>query len=172
VDVDIEQRVRAAVAAAAPTGVEVRDIDPSLADTSEFCAAYGVALEDSANAIVVVGKGDRPHYAMCVVLATTRLDVNGVVRRKLGAKKASFAPPEVTRALTGMELGGVTPVAASGGLPLWIDARVMQRERIVVGGGSRGCKVFGPPSMLDALAGEGVVVEVVEDLAKPVDSPA
>ena len=154
-----EAQVRAAVADL--PDVDVIDIDPALADTAEFCAAYGYAMEDSANAILVIGKSDPPVYAVGVVLATTRLDVNRVVRRRLGTRKASFAPPDATRELTGMEIGGVTPFALPDGLPLWIDSRVMARERVVVGGGSRACKVVGPPTMLLTVPG----AEVVDDLA-------
>ena len=158
----IEATVRQTVAA---LGIdhEVVDCDPALADTADFVEAYGYSMEDSANTIVVVGKGDPPVYAACVVLAHTRLDVNKVVRKRLGVKKASFAPPEVTAELTGMAIGGVTPFALPAGLPLWIDARVMERRRIVLGGGSRSCKVVGPPELLTALPG----AEVVEELAKP-----
>ena len=147
-------------------GVEVIDIDPALADTAEFCAAYGYELDDSANAIVVIGRQRSPDvppvYAVCVVLASTRLDVNRVVRSRLGVRKASFAPAEVTAELTGMTIGGVTPFALPPGLPLWIDERVMRRQRIVVGGGSRSAKVVGPPEMLLAIDG----AEVVADLAQ------
>src|SRR3954465_10317689 len=126
-------------------GAEGMDCDPTLADTAEFCAAHGFAMEDSANAIVVIGKASAaaaaPVYAACLVLATTRLDVNRVVRKRLGTKKASFAPPEVTAELTGMTMGGVTPFGLPPDLPLWIDRRVMERERVVVGGGSRAAKV-------------------------------
>jgi prolyl-tRNA editing enzyme YbaK/EbsC (Cys-tRNA(Pro) deacylase) len=156
-----EARVRAAVADL--DGVDVIDIDPALADTAQFCAAYGYSMDESANAILVVGKSDPPVYAVGVVLATTRLDVNKTVRMRLGTRKASFAPSDATRELTGMEIGGVTPFALPDGLPLWIDSRVMVRPRVVVGGGSRACKVVGPPAMLLSVAG----AEVVEDLAVP-----
>jgi prolyl-tRNA editing enzyme YbaK/EbsC (Cys-tRNA(Pro) deacylase) len=157
-----EARVRAAVAVL--DGVDVIDIDPALADTAQFCAAYGYSMDESANAILVIGKSDPPVYAVGVVLATTRLDVNKSVRRRLGTRKASFAPPDATRELTGMEIGGVTPFALPDGLPLWIDSRVMDRPRIVVGGGSRACKVVGPPAMLLSVPG----AEVVDELAIPV----
>lgn len=160
---DIEQVVRATVAALGDDGVEVVECDPALADTAAFCAAYGYAMEDSANAIVVIGKSDPPRYAVCLVLATTRLDVNNVVRKRLGTKKASFASPADTEALTAMTIGGVTPFALPAGLPLWVDAAVMERPRIIVGGGSRSAKVVGPPSMLLGLPD----LEVVEGLAQP-----
>jgi prolyl-tRNA editing enzyme YbaK/EbsC (Cys-tRNA(Pro) deacylase) len=140
---------------------EIVPCDPALADTAAFCATYGYALEDSANTILVVGKSEPPAYAACVVLATTRLDVNRTVRQRLGARRASFASPEETRALTGMELGGVTVFGLPPGLPIWVDARVAQRERIVLGGGSRSFKVVAAPAILLALPG----VEVVEGLA-------
>ena len=135
--------------------------DPALADTAAFCAAYGFALEDSANTIVVIGKSDPPVYAACVVLATHRLDVNRVVKQRLGTRKASFASPDETRALTGMAIGGVTAFGLPGDLPLWVDRAVMERERIVLGGGSRSWKVIAPPSILLTLPN----VEVVDGLA-------
>ena len=137
--------------------------DPELADTAAFCAAYGFAMEDSANTIVVIGKSNPPVYAACVVLATHRLDVNRVVRRRLGTRKASFASQDETRALTGMAIGGVTAFGLPDDLPLWVDAAVMARQRIVLGGGSRSWKVIAPPSILLTLRG----VDVVDGLAYP-----
>ena len=139
--------------------------DPELADTAAFCAAYGFAMEDSANTIVVIGKSDPPRYAACIVLATHRLDVNRVVKAMLGTRKASFASQDETRTLTGMAIGGVTAFGLPDGLPLWVDAAVMARERIVLGGGSRSWKVIAPPSILLTLPG----VEVVAGLAKPIE---
>lgn len=135
--------------------------DPALADTAAFCAAYGFAPEDSANTILVIGKADPPRYAACVVLAPNRLDVNRAVRDRLGTRKASFAPSESTREITGMEIGGVTVFGLPRDLPIWVDSRVMARERIVVGGGSRSWKVLLSPAALASIPG----VEVVEGLA-------
>lgn len=159
-DDEIEARVRVA---ATGTGVafEVVPCDPGLADTAAFCEAYGYSLDESANCVVVIGKADPPVYAACVVLATTRLDVNGAVRRRLGTRKASFAPAEDVEAMTGMTIGGVTPLALPAGLPLWVDERVMAVPRIVLGGGSRRTKVLAPPAVLTALG-----AEVVGDLAR------
>jgi prolyl-tRNA editing enzyme YbaK/EbsC (Cys-tRNA(Pro) deacylase) len=109
----------------------------------------------------VIGKSDPPVYAACVVLSNTRLDVNKTVRQRLGTRKASFAPAEDTRAITGMEIGGVTVFGLPADMPIWIDARVMARERIVLGGGSRSFKVIAPPEILLKLAN----AEVVENLA-------
>ena len=141
---------------------EVIECDPDLADTAQFIEAYGYTLDQSANTLVVIGKSDPPVYVACVVLANTRLDVNKVVRKKLGVKKCSFAPSELTEELTGMKVGGVTPIGLSQHMPLWIDSRVMDRERIVLGGGSRSCKFVGAPALLTSLPN----VEVVDDLAK------
>jgi prolyl-tRNA editing enzyme YbaK/EbsC (Cys-tRNA(Pro) deacylase) len=142
---------------------ELFPCDPALADTAAFCAAYGFAPADSANTILVAGKGTPPVYAACVVLATHRLDVNRSVRNRLGTRKASFASPDETRELTGHEIGGVTVFGLPEGLPILVDAAVMGRERIVLGGGSRSWKVIAPPSILLALP----CVEVVEGLANP-----
>src|ERR1700694_1952651 len=143
---------------------EIFPCDPALADTANFCAAYGFKPEDSANTILVIGKSDPPVYAACVVLSNTRLDVNRVVRQRLGTRKASFAPAEETRAITGMEIGGVTVFGLPPELPIWVDSRVVERERIVLGGGSRSSKVIGGPEILLKLPG----AEVVEGLATDV----
>jgi prolyl-tRNA editing enzyme YbaK/EbsC (Cys-tRNA(Pro) deacylase) len=155
-----EERVRRHLA---ELGVdhEIIPCDPALADTAAFCEAYGYEPEESANTIVVVGKSDPPVHVACVVLAHTRLDVNRVVRKRLGVKKASFADAAQTVEITGMQLGGVTALGLPADMPIWVDARVVQRDRIVLGGGSRSCKVVGPPTLLTAQP----AVEVVEDLA-------
>jgi prolyl-tRNA editing enzyme YbaK/EbsC (Cys-tRNA(Pro) deacylase) len=135
--------------------------DPALADTAAFCAHYGFDLADSANTIVVVGKSEPRQYAACVVLATHRLDVNRAVRAKFGRGKASFASAEETAEMTGMAIGGVTPFGLPATLPVWVDAAVMERPSIVLGGGSRSWKVIAPPEILLRLP----ATEVVEGLA-------
>ena len=151
------------IAALEPLGIdyELFACDPALADTAAFCAAYGFAPEDSANTILVIGKSDPPRYAACVVLAPNRLDVNRAVRDRLGTRKASFAPSESTREITGMEIGGVTVFGLPPTLPIWVDARVVEREQIVVGGGSRSWKVLLPGAHMVRIPG----VSVVEGLA-------
>jgi prolyl-tRNA editing enzyme YbaK/EbsC (Cys-tRNA(Pro) deacylase) len=142
---------------------EALDCDPDFADTAAFCERYGVAPEDSANTIVVAGKADPRVFVACVVLATTKLDVNGVVRRRLGVRKASFATADETAELTGMMIGGVTPFALPAGLPLWVDERVLARPTVVVGGGSRSLKVRLSPEVFRWLP----AAEIVPDLAVP-----
>lgn len=159
---DVEALVHRSLAA---TGGEFEIIpcDPALADTAAFCEAYGYSLEHSANTIVAIGKSDPPVYAACIVLATTRLDVNGAVRRRFATRKASFAPAEDTVRITGMQIGGVTPFALPPGVPIWVDAAVTQRDRLILGGGSRSIKVLCPPTTLLALP----AVTVVDGLATP-----
>ena len=161
-DAELEAIVAASAAA---TGVPFRVVscDPELADTAAFCASYGYALEDSANTILVGSKADPPVYVACVALATTRLDVNGTVRKRMGARKVSFAPAGATVAVTGMVIGGVTPFGLPDGLPIWIDAAVMARPEVIVGGGSRSTKLLIAPAALAALGG----AEIVDGLAIP-----
>jgi prolyl-tRNA editing enzyme YbaK/EbsC (Cys-tRNA(Pro) deacylase) len=141
---------------------ELFPCDPTLADTAAFCASYGFDPADSANTIVVVGKGAEPTYAACVVLATHRLDVNHAVKGRFG-RKSSFATADETRRVTGHEIGGVTVFGLPSDLPIWVDAAVMARDRIVLGGGSRSWKVIATPAILRALPG----VSVIEGLAHP-----
>ncbi|MEW1913234.1 YbaK/EbsC family protein [Kitasatospora sp. NPDC085895] len=138
------------------------EIDPSFADTAQFCERYGYTLEDSVNCILVVGKTEPRRYAACLVQATRRLDVNRAVKRLLGARRVSFASAEETVALTGMQVGGVTPVALPPGMPVYVDAPVLGRTEIVLGGGDRAGKLLiAPGALLAHLPG----AEVVEDLS-------
>jgi prolyl-tRNA editing enzyme YbaK/EbsC (Cys-tRNA(Pro) deacylase) len=159
-DHDRERLVAALAGLSAP--YELVPCDPELADTAAFCAAYGFSPDDAANTIVVAGKGEPRRFAACIVLAPHRLDVNRVVRDRLGSRKASFASADETRELTGMQIGGVTPFGLPSTLPVWVDAAVMARERVVLGGGSRSWKVIAAPSILLELPG----VETVEGLAR------
>jgi prolyl-tRNA editing enzyme YbaK/EbsC (Cys-tRNA(Pro) deacylase) len=137
--------------------VEVAEIDPALADTEALCSHYDVALDQCANCVVVAGRrGEQVTYAACVILATTRADVNGLVRRHLNARKASFAPLDQVQAETGMEYGGITPV----GLPGWavlVSDEVAAHPAAVVGSGVRHSKLRLPGSALAALPGAEVL---------------
>ena len=138
---------------------EIIEIDPAFSDTSAFCEKYGYPAEQTCNTIVVTSRKGLKKYAACVVLAHTRLDVNRRVRGLLGTAKASFAPAEEVKELTGMELGGVTPLALPTGLPLYVDDRVMRPEWVILGGGSRKIKIKIAPAVFMKLGAE-VVAEL------------
>ncbi len=140
---------------------EVMPCDPALADTAAFIAAYGIPPERSANTIVVASRGAQPIYVACVLLATTSLDVNNVVRREMGVRKASFASADAVREATGHEIGGVTPFGLPDGMPILVDALVMEAPWIILGGGNRSSKLKVAPDALRALPS----VRVVEGLA-------
>jgi prolyl-tRNA editing enzyme YbaK/EbsC (Cys-tRNA(Pro) deacylase) len=152
----------------APVDVDavlVAPIDAELADTAAFCAAYEVGLAESANCVVVAGKREGGiRYAACIVLATTRADVNGVVRRLLDVRKASFAPMADAVELTGMEYGGITPIGLPESWPILVDSRVIAAPHVIIGSGVRHSKIALPGPALGALPG----ASVVEGLAKPV----
>ncbi|QBE50191.1 YbaK/EbsC family protein [Leucobacter triazinivorans] len=157
--------VRNAVAELDPqlsASIRVAGIDAALADTAAFCAAYGVDPAASANCIVVAGRrGEEITYAACVVLATTRADVNKTVRKLLGARKASFAPMDEAVALTGMEYGGITPLGLPAAWRVLVDSRVREVPEAVIGAGIRAAKIALPGETLCALPG----VEVIDGLA-------
>lgn len=138
--------------------IDVGAIDPGLADTAAFCAEYGVGLDESANCVVVAAKrAGQTTYAACLVLATTRADINGLARRHLGARKISFAPMDDAVALTGMEYGGITPVGLPADWPILIDEAVAAAPRVVVGSGIRGSKLWLPGPALARLPGAVVL---------------
>ncbi|MER6090960.1 YbaK/EbsC family protein [Streptomyces bluensis] len=122
------------------------DTDPQWADTAVFVQHYGQELlEQSANCVVVAGKrGGESTPAACVVLSTTRVDVNGAVRRQLGARKASFAPMDTATGETGMEYGGITPIGLPGHWPVLVDSAVVDLPYVLVGSGRRRGKLLVP----------------------------
>jgi prolyl-tRNA editing enzyme YbaK/EbsC (Cys-tRNA(Pro) deacylase) len=166
----------APVAAALPSlggPVWVAAIDADLADTAAFTDAYGVPLEASANCVVVAARrGGQTTLAACLVLATTRADVNGLVRRHLGARKASFAPQDVAVAETGMAYGGITPIGLPDGWPVLVDAAVAASDLVVVGSGTRGSKLAVPGSLVAALPGAAVLDGLGLPLAAEGAAPA
>jgi len=139
---------------------EVLPCDPALADTAAFCAAYGYDEADAANTLIIRSRGTPARLAACVLLATTRLDMSGTVRHRMG-RKTSLAGADDTVALTGMALGGITPVGLPEGLPTWIDRRVLTRRRVLLGSGGRHAKIVAAPGFLARLPG----AEVVDGLA-------
>lgn len=142
--------------------LEVAEIDPEVADTAAMCDRYGLAMEQSANCVVIAAKrGSDVTMAACIVLATTRADVNGVVRKRLGARKASFAPMDDAVSMTSMEYGGITPFGLPEGWPVLVDSRVVECERAIYGSGLRKSKLFGPGAALTKLSS----VEVIDGLA-------
>ena len=139
-------------AIASTPSARVAPIDAELADTAAFCEAYGVAMESSANCVVVAGKrGGEVRYAAVMVLASMRADINGAVRRHLDVRKISFAPMDQAVALTGMEDGGITPIGLPQDWPVLVDEAVVAAGDVVIGSGIRASKVLLPAGELAAL---------------------
>jgi prolyl-tRNA editing enzyme YbaK/EbsC (Cys-tRNA(Pro) deacylase) len=133
-------------------------IDPGLADTAAMTAAYGVPLTASANCVVVSGRRDgAERVAACVVRADTRADVNGLVRRSLDVRKASFLPMERAVEESGMEYGGITPVGLPDGWRVLVDAACLEMPAAVVGSGLRRSKLVVPGQLLGELPGAEVL---------------
>jgi len=122
--------------------VGVAEIDPALADTAAFCERYEVSPAESANCVVIAGRREGEiRFAACVVLATTRADVNNVARRALDVRKASFAATDVAVAETSMEYGGITPIGLPAGWQVLVDAAVAAAPQVVIGSGLRRSKL-------------------------------
>ena len=144
-------------------GIGVAEIDPEVADTAAFCERYGVSPAESANCVVISGKREgEVRYAACMILATTRADVNNVARRELDVRKASFAPMDTAVAETGMEYGGITPLGLPAGWPVLVDAAVANTPYVVIGSGVRHSKLVLPAKLLASLPG----ARVIEGLAR------
>jgi prolyl-tRNA editing enzyme YbaK/EbsC (Cys-tRNA(Pro) deacylase) len=145
--------------------VSVTEIDPELADTAAFCERYGVQLAESANCVIVSGRrGEVTTLAACVVLATTRADVNSRVRKHLDVRKISFASMDVAVSESAMEYGGITPIGLPASWPLLIDRRVVDGGDVVIGSGVRRSKLVLPGALLAEVRG----AQVLDDLAQVV----
>jgi prolyl-tRNA editing enzyme YbaK/EbsC (Cys-tRNA(Pro) deacylase) len=156
--------VRVALDTRPDAEVYVAEIDPELADTAQFCAAYDVPPEISANCVVVAGRrGGEQRVAACMVLATTRADVNNVVKRRLDVRKASFLSMDEAVLATGMEFGGITPIGLPADWPVLVDAAVADLPYAVIGSGVRRSKLALPGSTLAGWSG----AEVIDGLARP-----
>lgn len=142
---------------------EVIEIDPEYADTAAFCEKYGYGLERSANTILVASKKQPRTYSACVILATTRLDVNKRVRKLMGVSRASFASADEMKEVTRMLVGGLTPFGLPEDIPLYVDDRVYQLDWVILGGGSRAIKIKISPDVFEKLAAERIT-----DLANPI----
>ena len=140
---------------------EVMPCDPEFADTVRFCEHYGYPAEDSVNTIIVKGKTGGERFVACALLAHTRLDVNGCVRKRIGSRRVSFASSEETERMTGMTIGGVTPLGLPADLPLWVDSRIMRRKEVILGGGTRHSKIRVSPAIFE----RGAEAEIVDGLA-------
>ena len=159
---DVTARVRASLDG---LGVpyEVMSIDPDFADTAQFCAKYGIPLDHSANTIIVASKKEPKQYCACVVLATTRLDVNHTVKKLMGASRVSFASADETMALTGMRIGGVTVFALPPDVPLYVDDRLMALDWLILGGGGRDTKIRTSPEVFRRMPNTSVVPGLATD---------
>ena len=143
----LHDRVRTTLDA---SGIQYETLEcaPELADTAEFCAHYGISPEEACNAILVVVKTTPRRYLACLVRADTKLDVNRKVAAIAGTKKLSFASSEETADLTGMLIGGVTIAGLPPEIPIYVDERVMERPRVIIGGGNRSSKARVAPAEL------------------------
>ena len=154
----VAEALRAWAGATPVERIRVAEIDPTLADTAAFCAAYSEDLAESANCVVVHGRrGETLTAVACVVLATTRADVNGLVRKHINARKASFAPMAEAVADTGMEYGGITPLGLPPAYVLLVDPAVVAAERVVIGSGLRRSKVELPGAAVADIPGAQVL---------------
>ncbi|WP_210506139.1 YbaK/EbsC family protein [Naasia sp. SYSU D00057] len=150
--------VREALAEMDGAEVLAAPIDPDVADTAAFCERYGIRMADGANCVIVEGRrGDVVRHAVCMILATDRIDVNGAVRRLLDVKKASFAAMDTATALTAMEYGGITPIGTPAEWPILVDQAVAAGGHLVIGSGVRASKLLVTGAVLASLPNAHVV---------------
>ena len=145
---------------------QIMPCDPAVADTAAFCAHYRIPPEHSINTLLVKAKTGEVRFVACVLLASHRLNVNRTVRKRIGARRVSFASAAETKALTGMEIGGVTPIALPESMPIWVDLRVMDAESVILGGGNRHSKIRISPQIFTQLPNTAIVA----GLADPINS--
>lgn len=143
--------------------IGVAEIDPLFSDTAAFCEFYGTLPDQAANCVILEAKrADKVWYAACLILGSTKADVNGLARRTLDARKVSFAPMNQAVELTQMEYGAITPIGLPGGWPILIDQMVIDTEFVIIGSGIRKSKLIVPGKLLASLPN----VKVINGLAQ------
>ncbi|HVV14869.1 MAG TPA: YbaK/EbsC family protein [Candidatus Paceibacterota bacterium] len=143
--------------------VGVAEIDPALSDTAAFCEKYAVVPAQAANCVVLkYKKGEESAFVACVILATTRADVNGLVRKVLDIKKISFAPMEEAVAGSSMEFGAITPIGLPANWPILIDKAVVDSPGVIIGSGIRKSKLGLPGRVLASLPN----IQILEGLGQ------
>lgn len=133
-------------------GVLVAAIDPELADTAGFCEQYDIGLDISVNCVIVEAKrADKTWYAACLIPAPVRADINGIVRRELGARKISFAPMEKAISLSQMIYGGISPIGLPADWPILVDSGAAALKHAIIGSGNRDSKLLVSGELLASL---------------------
>jgi prolyl-tRNA editing enzyme YbaK/EbsC (Cys-tRNA(Pro) deacylase) len=144
----------------------VVEIDPDLSDTAATQTAYGLAMETLANCVIVTGKREGvTRTAACLVPATTRANINGLVPPRLDVRKASFLERTLAVEQTGMEFGGITPIGLPTGWPIFVDGRIPDIPLVIVGSGIRRSKLIVPGVLFASLPGAVIVPE----LGRPIE---
>lgn len=146
--------------------IGIAEINPELSDTAAFCDYYQVGMDQTANCVVLEAKrADKSWFAACVILGSTRADVNGLARRTLDARKVSFAPMQEAVTKTGMEYGAITPI----GLPVdWlilVDKAVADCNYVIIGSGIRKSKLAVPGSFFKSLPN----TQILEGLGRKIE---
>jgi len=141
---------------------EILECKPEWADTDVFCANYNIPRDHAANAILVASKSEPKKYAVCLVLATTKLDVNHAISHLMGIKRLSFAAADETKAVTGQAIGGVTVFGLPDAIPLYVDSRIMANDYVIVGGGNRSTKIKLPPAELHKIPNANISEIAIE----------
>ena len=136
---------------------EVVPCDPDFADTAQFCERYGFPIDHCGNTIIVASRREPVQYSSCTVRGSDRLDVNKTVRKLMCVRRLSFAGAEQTAALTGMEIGGVTPFALPEGIPVYFDEKLMDLDYVILGSGDRSSKIKMSPDLLPRIPNAVVV---------------
>ncbi len=158
----------ALIAAGLLDDVGVVEIDPAVSDTAATRERFGLDAATLANCVVVAGRREGVEkIAACVVLSTTRADVNNAVKRLLDVRKASFLPMDRAVELTGMEYGGITPIGLPAEWPILVDRRVTETDVVIIGSGLRRSKLLLPGRLLGDLPG----ARIVEGLGLEVPAP-
>ena len=106
------------------------------ANSAEESAVFqGIELGDLLRTIVV--RRGEDDYLFVLVPAGRRFDWPKL-RTLLGVTRLSLPDADEAREVTGYERGAITPFAASRAWPVVVDASIVGRPRVAIGGGARG----------------------------------
>lgn len=121
-------------------------------------AAAGIGMEQGHVFKTLLAEIDKKQVVCAAIPVHHRVDLNRLAAL-FGGKKARMLPPDRAEALTGFQVGGISPFGGHATLPVVFDSSLSGLDRLYINGGGRGLVVELAPE--DALrCVQGVLAEI------------
>ena len=115
---------------------EVKQYPSTERDAEEIAKIFGVSSAEVYKTLVVVREGKKPLLVM--MPAHLQLDLKKLAKA-VGEKKVAMAKHTEAEALTGLQVGGISPLALlHKGFPIWVDQSIGLQNAVFISSGQKG----------------------------------